>query len=109
MAALTAYGPVVSAIPTDWDKTMREEADKQLMNLVDGGWEKKNRVRRSITEGIPSAQIVRYAEENSIDLIVMGTHGRTGFNHFLMGSEAEKVVRRSSCPVLTIPPEERKE
>ena len=105
VAALTAYGPVVSGIPADWEKTMREEADKQLAGLLDTEWEKANRVRRCVTEGIPNVQIVLYAEENAIDLIIMGTHGRTGFNHFLMGSEAEKVVRKSPCPVLTIPPQ----
>jgi nucleotide-binding universal stress UspA family protein len=50
----------------------------------------------------PYVEIVRYAKERDIDLIVMGTHGRGFVAHMLMGSVAEKVVRRSPCPVLTV-------
>lgn len=107
VAALTAYGPVVSAIPADWEETMRNQVNEQLANILDSEWEKGKQVQRSISEGFPSAEIIRYAKDNAIDLIVMGTHGRTGFNHLLMGSEAEKVVRKAHCPVLTIPPKER--
>jgi nucleotide-binding universal stress UspA family protein len=52
--------------------------------------------------GLPHEEIVRYAAERSIDLIVMGTHGRRGLAHALLGSVAEKVVRTAPCPVLTI-------
>jgi len=47
-------------------------------------------------------EIIRYVEENAIDLIVMGTHGRSGLAHLLVGSVAERVVRSSKVPVLTI-------
>jgi nucleotide-binding universal stress UspA family protein len=107
VAALTAYGPVVSAIPPDWEENMRAQVNQQLADALDKNWEKGKTVRRSISEGVAFAEIIRYARDNAIDLIVMGTHGRTGFNHFIMGSEAEKVVRNAPCPVLTIPPEER--
>ena len=62
--------------------------------------------------GKPCAEILRYAEERGVDMIVLGTHGRTGLAHFLIGSTAERVVRTSSCPVLTIraaTPEESEE
>jgi nucleotide-binding universal stress UspA family protein len=49
-------------------------------------------------------EIVKYASEKSIDLIVIGTHGRGGFMHLLLGSCAEKVVRKAQCPVLTVRP-----
>ena len=52
--------------------------------------------------GAPADLIVRYADDRSIDLIVMGTHGRSGVEHMLMGSVAEKVVRAAPCPVVTI-------
>jgi nucleotide-binding universal stress UspA family protein len=52
--------------------------------------------------GGPYVEIVRYAKERNIDLIVMGTHGRGGVAHMLMGSVAEKMVRRAPCPVLTV-------
>lgn len=52
--------------------------------------------------GTPANQIVTYAKENGIDLIVMGTHGRTGIQRALMGSVAEVVVRKAECPVLAL-------
>lgn len=55
--------------------------------------------------GIPWAEILRFADANAVDLIVMGTHGRSGLMRVLIGSVAEKVVRHAPCPVLTIRPE----
>jgi len=55
-----------------------------------------------LIEGIPFEEILRVAEETSCDLIVMGTHGRTGLNRLVMGSVAEQVMRKASCPVLTV-------
>jgi nucleotide-binding universal stress UspA family protein len=55
----------------------------------------------------PTEAIVRYAQEAAIDLIVMGTHGRRGADHLLMGSVAERVVRSAPCPVLTVRHPER--
>lgn len=52
--------------------------------------------------GDPAGEIVRVAEEEGVDLIVMGTHGRTGLRRLLMGSVAEAVLRRSPCPVFTL-------
>jgi len=52
--------------------------------------------------GKPEDEIVKFATENNVDLIAMGTHGRTGLAHMLVGSCAERVVRTSKCPVLTI-------
>lgn len=52
--------------------------------------------------GTPADEIVRFAREHEIDLIVMGTHGRGFVGHLLMGSVAEKVVRTAPCPVLTV-------
>lgn len=51
--------------------------------------------------GDPATEIVRLADEENVDYIVMGTHGRTGLSRLLMGSVAEAVVRRATCPVLT--------
>jgi nucleotide-binding universal stress UspA family protein len=52
--------------------------------------------------GTPAWSIVEYASGHEIDLIVMGTHGRGGMSHLLMGSVAERVVRTAACPVLTV-------
>ena len=59
-------------------------------------------VRTATRQGAAASEIVRYAEEQDIDLIVVGTHGRGGLAHVLLGSVAEKVVRRAPCPVLTV-------
>jgi len=58
--------------------------------------------KTSIVTGIPYEEIIRKADECSASLIVLGTHGRTGLDHIIFGSTAERVVRSSSCPVLTI-------
>jgi nucleotide-binding universal stress UspA family protein len=63
-------------------------------------------VRHRTELGEPGAVIVRIAEEEHFDLIVMGTHGRKGFERLIMGSVAERVVRRAACPVLTVRAEE---
>jgi nucleotide-binding universal stress UspA family protein len=59
-------------------------------------------VERRLEEGDPATEICRVAKEAGCELIAMGTHGRTGFGRFLMGSVAEQVVRRAPCPVLTV-------
>ena len=61
-------------------------------------------VVRRVAIGIPYRTIVEIAEAEKVDLIVMATHGRTGFSHLFMGSVAERVVRTAPCPVLTIRP-----
>lgn len=55
-----------------------------------------------LVTGDPATEIVRLAKEEDVDLIVMGTHGRTGLRRMLMGSVAEAVVRRAECPVFTL-------
>ena len=54
-------------------------------------------------EGLPRKEIVEYVEANDVDIVVMGTHGRTGIDHYLLGSVAERVVRTSPVPVVTVP------
>lgn len=57
---------------------------------------------RRLAEGDPAVEILRLAKECNADLIVLGTHGRTGLRRLLMGSVAEQIVRWSDCPVLTV-------
>lgn len=64
-------------------------------------------IQTAVVSGVPAAEIVRYAARHAIDLIVVGTHGRTGVSRTLLGSVAERVVRTSPCPVLTVPREPR--
>jgi nucleotide-binding universal stress UspA family protein len=83
-----------------------EEAFQHLRDSVpasfSGRWEVE------VTTGDPAEAIVRMAQAYKADLIVMGTHGRTGLPHVLLGSIAEKVVRLAPCPVLTIRYHEQK-
>lgn len=60
-------------------------------------------VETLLQQGPPARRILEYATADRSDLIVLGTHGRTGFEHLLLGSVAEKVLRKARCPVLTVP------
>lgn len=65
-------------------------------------------VRCAVEFGTPHKNIVEKAAAEGVDMIVMSTHGRTGLNHIIMGSVAEKVVARATCPVLVVPHDERR-
>lgn len=83
---------------------IRDELGQQLRKLA--GEAQRSGVQSvdsALVEGQASAEIVRHAQEGQFDLIVMGTHGRGGFAHLLLGSVAERVVRKASCPVLVVP------
>lgn len=83
---------------------LAEDARRALGRLADDlGLEP----RLHVVTGSASREIVRLAREIGADAIVVGTHGRTGLAHMLLGSVAERVVRTSSVPVLVVPPERR--
>lgn len=75
---------------------------ERLLRCVTEDTKGKIPVEAIIIQGVPFAEIIRVSKELKIDLIVLGTHGRTGISHAIMGSVAEKVVRKAPCPVLTI-------
>ena len=89
-------------------KMLQELADQAEAHLAE--WKRlaegMGAARVSTVKGVgePAAEIAELADEGGFDLIVVGTHGRTGFRHALLGSVAERVVRRASCPVLTVHP-----
>ncbi len=66
----------------------------------------KLEVQQALKMGVAFVEIVDYAKQEDIDLIIIGSHGRTGIAHLLIGSTAEKVVRKAPCPVLTVRPKE---
>lgn len=82
------------------DQASREQLEKKLLAVVPE--EIQNRVETIISFGIPFLEIIMAARNKNIDLIVIGTHGRTGIAHMLIGSVAEKVVRKAPCPVLSV-------
>jgi len=83
---------------------MESSAKRSLDELIEEKISKHIRVSPSVVQGQPADEIVRVAEEKHADIIVIATHGRTGWRRFIFGSVAERVVRLSTCPVLTIHP-----
>jgi nucleotide-binding universal stress UspA family protein len=79
-----------------WGEAARKQLDKLALPV------ELPVVVRVVREGLPVVEIVRYARENDVDLIVIGTHGRSGLAHVFLGSVAENVVRKAGCPVLTV-------
>ncbi len=94
----------VGPIPEEWVHP-EEGARRELEAWNDPAFDHVRHIERTVTVGTPFVDIVRYARDQQIDLIVMGTHGRSGLAHTLLGSVAEKVVRKAPCPVLTVRPE----
>ena len=85
---------------------IREESKKNLEAFAKKNLEGVG-VRTAFLEGSPFVEIIRYARNQEIDLVVIATHGRTGLRHVLFGSVAEKVVRKAPCPVLVVKRKER--
>lgn len=103
--ALVSPDPNVPwVIPASSLEEVQKSLEQSLAQVPDPAWSAGKSVVRVIRTGAPYAEIVEYAKEAGIDLIVIGTHGRSGILHALLGSVAEKIVRKSPCPVLTVPP-----
>lgn len=96
----TAYGTV----PTSWDyyKDVEGAADERINEIAEPLREEGLTVMTRTDEGYPPDIIVRVAKEIDCDMIAMGTHGRTGLAHLLLGSTAERVIQHAECPVLTV-------
>lgn len=106
--------PVVAATPgtvappvtlggTDLSDTQQQaidEAREELQKVVPS--DPAIRFEHRLIDGLASDGILNLVDEEQADLIIMGTHGRTGLKRLLMGSIAEKIVRHASCPVLTL-------
>jgi nucleotide-binding universal stress UspA family protein len=91
--------------PEELLQTIREATEASLAELDCAGSAFAGKVIRTIRSGAPFREIGYYARVSEIDLIVIGTHGRSGLSHLFLGSVAEKVVRTAPCPVLTVQPE----
>ena len=81
----------------------QEEASKKLLSKIADSIDNEISVYTFHKIGNPKDEILLTADEWNADMIILGTHGRTGFDHFISGSVAEKVVRKARCPVLIIP------
>jgi len=92
------YVPPPPNMFAEWEKNAQDALERVLAPAD----RQKCRAELVLRHGNPYLEIIDYAKSKDIDLIVMGTHGRGGMAHLLMGSTAERVVRKSPCPVLTV-------
>jgi nucleotide-binding universal stress UspA family protein len=81
---------------------MKKAAEAELAKTFIEGMQDLTDIKRLVLTGIPHEEITKFAAEEKIDLIVLGTHGRRGLDRMLFGSTAEQVVRNASCPVLSV-------
>jgi nucleotide-binding universal stress UspA family protein len=88
------------------DVVSMEAATRELENLQARTELPFETVSSLLRTGEPFVEIINVANEGEIDLVILSTHGRTGFARVLMGSTAEKVVRHASCPVLVVRPDQ---
>ncbi|MCZ7384428.1 MAG: universal stress protein [Candidatus Methanoperedens sp.] len=96
-----------ASIPMDaaWESMyglLRQEGDEATKYVADKAEALGLEVDRNTIEGHPADEIIKYAEKNSMSIIVLGTLGKSGLDRFLLGSVAEKVVRNSKIPVLVV-------
>jgi nucleotide-binding universal stress UspA family protein len=82
---------------------LQAEGERATTDVADRARERGLAVETAVRVDSPHRAILDYADENGVDLVVMGTHGRTGLDRVLLGSVAEKVVRLAPVPVLTVP------
>jgi nucleotide-binding universal stress UspA family protein len=101
-AAAGCAPEVHACVPDELRQRSLEEVRERLLERLDTKEEYEFRGSRGVVRGLVAPQIVSYAISQDIDLIVMGTHGRRGVAHLLLGSVAEHVVRTAECPVLTV-------
>ncbi|MFC6825545.1 universal stress protein [Halopelagius fulvigenes] len=96
---------VYTSIETGADlvvESLEEEGQKAIAEVTDRARAAGVESESAVVSGSTHQSILDYADDHGIDLIVMGTHGRTGIDRYLLGSVTEKVVRRSDVPVLTV-------
>jgi nucleotide-binding universal stress UspA family protein len=104
-AALSLYSEVYVPMPAEMRAEILAGIRRQLAARSTASGH--SNVTTEVLTGVAAKAIVEGATEQQCDLIVMGTHGRHGMAHMLMGSVAERVVRTAACPVLVVPPTTR--
>ena len=85
-------------------KEAQEGAEKAMDRVCEEQLQSCSNLQRRIASGDPAMEILKTIEAENIDLVIMGTHGRKGLEHIVIGSVAENVVRKSSVPVMTVNP-----
>ncbi|WP_406699697.1 universal stress protein [Singulisphaera sp. Ch08] len=105
LSDIVPVGPdpmLTPVLPPEYYTEAKEQALAALSKTLQPDWGHPPAVKTSACWGEPVEEIVTYARDEAIDLIVVATHGRTGLKHVLLGSVAERIVREAPCPVLTI-------
>jgi nucleotide-binding universal stress UspA family protein len=85
-----------------FNRNISQAVEKEMETLREKDLQGFTKYECLIVHGTPFLEILRTAREKEAGLIIVGTHGRTGLDHVLFGSTAEKVVRRAPCPVLSV-------
>lgn len=98
----SAPGPDAGGYPGEWIEQAQDRADSILDDAVERAAEHDREVDTVRVTDRPARAIVDYADEEGVDHIVIGSHGRTGVTRVLLGSVAENVVRRAPCPVTVV-------
>jgi universal stress protein A len=97
------WGTEISTMPlVDLLTQSETQASERLKELIDDTGAMKDKVKTATAIGTPVDRILKYIADEQIDMVVMGTHGRGAVGHLLLGSVAERMVRRSPVPVLTV-------
>jgi nucleotide-binding universal stress UspA family protein len=104
VTALIAGGSDALDMAAIADKEAKVDAQAYLDKIASGLQKKGFHVDTMVTNGDPADDILDYAEKNKVDLIIMSTHGRSGISRLFYGSDAEKVIRHATVPVLISPP-----
>lgn len=84
------------------EKEIEEGAEKMMQKFCSAAIDDFSNYETAIVGGIPYEEILKKAGDEMVSLIVMGTQGRSGIDHLLFGSTAERVVRKAKCPVMTV-------
>jgi nucleotide-binding universal stress UspA family protein len=103
--------PVLPPKPTDpnfefevpeYENILHKDAEAKLLELIKTAVPAGLKARAVLGHGTPAKEIIRIAEEEKVDLIVIATHGHSGWHHLVLGSVAEKVIRHAPCPVFAV-------
>lgn len=96
------YNTLPEAKWLDLASEFEDQGEQAVATVAERAEERGVPVETAVERGLPHESILAYAEQREMDAVVMGTHGRTGLNRFLIGSVTEKVIRSSDVPVLVV-------
>jgi len=102
--AITAFTPSSSSFNVPlYQEKLESNTRERLLKLVEEKVPKEVQTKVIVASGDAGDEIVKFAQEEKADIIIISSHGETGGRHYIFGCVAEKVVRHATCPVLTIP------